>query len=101
MGTPLLTYYCMNTRCYSKKSPNYKNYGGRGITIYEKWRRNPISFVRWAENNGFINGCHIHRKDNDKGYFPENCVFISSFEHLRIHWNGIYPIKNNKANGTH
>ena len=43
----------MKTRCYNKNSPDYKNYGGRGIRICSEWLNNYLSFKSWAEENGY------------------------------------------------
>ena len=42
------------------------------------------SFVEWSINNGFYIGCNleIDRKENDKGYSPENCQYITKSENL-------------------
>jgi hypothetical protein len=65
----------MRSRCYYKKQPNYPGWGGRGIRICDEWLQNPASFVKWAYENGYEKGLTIERKDNDKDYSPENCIF--------------------------
>ena len=60
-------------RCTNPNSKNYKRYGGRGITICEKWRNDFVSFYKWAINNGYKDDLTIDRIDNNKGYFPDNC----------------------------
>lgn len=44
------TWNSMMSRCYNKNIPSYKNYGGRGIKVYEEWH-SPISFYKWIEDN--------------------------------------------------
>jgi len=72
-------------RCYDKNSKDYDNYGGRGIGICDEWLNNPASYIEWALKNGWTEGCllQIDRKENDKGYSPENCRFVSSKENNR------------------
>ena len=65
----------MKTRCYSKSSIDYKNYGLRGITICGEWFNDRESFFKWAISNGYEKGLTIERINNNKGYSPNNCVF--------------------------
>lgn len=73
----LVKYSNMKQRCYSDSNPSYKSYGGRGITICEEWLEDSEKFVMWALYNNFEIGLEIDRKDNDKGYFPKNCRFVT------------------------
>lgn len=63
----------MKKRCYGTKSKYYHNYGGRGITVCEEWKTDFKAFYDWAIKNGHKEGLTIDRKDNDKGYSPNNC----------------------------
>ena len=67
-------------RCLNKNNPNYKNYGGRGITICDEWINDFVKFQEWSIKNGYQKGLNIDRKDNNKGYSPENCRFITYIE---------------------
>jgi len=60
------------------------------MTICDEWLKNPASFVTWAKSNGFVSGCHIHRKDSKVGYFPDNCEFLSPEKHRSKH-SGMRP----------
>jgi len=66
----------MLRRCYDKKRKNdYKNYGGRGITVCARWRD---SFANFLEDVGERpKGLTLERKNNDKGYSKENCYFAT------------------------
>ena len=66
----------MITRCTNSNSPNYKNYGGRGITVCNEWRSFANFFI-WSINNGFKIGLSIDRIDTNKNYCPNNCRFIT------------------------
>lgn len=70
----------MKSRCYRKSDKDYHNYGGRGITMCDEWRYDFWAFVDWAMENGYRKGLTIDRRDNDKGYSPENCHWITRYE---------------------
>lgn len=73
----------MVARCYSEKSDGYRAYGSRGITVYDEWLRNPETFEAWALDNGWQRGLTIDRIDNDRGYSPDNCRFVSFEENAK------------------
>lgn len=69
-------WYNMKTRCNYEKSDHYRFYGARGIKVCEDWERSYELFRDWAISSGYVEGLTIERKDNDKGYNPDNCRFI-------------------------
>ena len=56
---------------------NYPNYGGRGITLCKKWMSFE-PFYEWALENGYKYRLEIDRIDNEQGYHPDNCRFVTS-----------------------
>jgi hypothetical protein len=75
----------MKHRCYSPQSTAYHLYGNKGIDICQEWLNDLSIFVEWANDNGYEKGMDIHRIDNDKGYYPNNCIFMSHQDHIALH----------------
>ena len=62
-------------RCNQKSHISYKWYGARGIDYYSMWD-DYETFRDWALENGYENGLSIERVDVNKGYYPDNVIFI-------------------------
>ena len=73
------TWNSMKQRCSNPKFKQYKDYGGRGITVCPEWasRDGFVSFAKWALENGFREDLEIDRRDNDRGYSPDNCRWVT------------------------
>lgn len=70
----------MKSRCYNPNVHDYESYGARGITVCDEWLNNPNAFILWGLANGWKEGLQIDRIDNDKGYSPNNCHFVTFLE---------------------
>jgi hypothetical protein len=83
-GTPTYrAWLAMLQRCCNPKNKAYRHYGGRGVGIDDP---NWFSYQRFFDEMGEKPpGAHLHRKDNDKGYSRDNCVWLSASEHARLH----------------
>lgn len=79
----------MKTRCYNKNSSVYKNYGGRGIQVCSDWKDYKV-FSEWASKNGYNEKLTLDRIDNNKGYSPDNCRWISFEEQQCNKRNNVY-----------
>lgn len=73
----------------SPKWPARKRYFDRGITVCDEWEVFSV-FKEWAVNNGFAENLDLDRIDNDKGYSPDNCRWISHKENTKNRQNTIY-----------
>lgn len=77
------TWIDMKARCYYLNHVSYKNYGGRGITVYENWINDFAVFRDFALSHGYDDNLTIDRIDNDGNYDPHNCQFITRSENSK------------------
>lgn len=79
----------MKERCFKTKHPKYKNYGGRGIKVCDRWRN---SFDKFKADVGDrpTEGHSLDRINNDGNYEPANCRWATREQQARNKRNSKY-----------
>ena len=92
-------YYNMRNRCYNPNYYLFAHYGGKGITICDKWlgENGLINFYNWSISHGYADNLSIDRKDNSVGYSPTNCRWVSMREQQNNRTNNRILTYNNES----
>ena len=86
----------MKNRCGNTADPNYKYYGGRGITVCEEWH-NFMPFYEWAMSHGYSEELTIDRKDVNGNYEPSNCRWATKKEQSNNKRTNVFITYNNQT----
>lgn len=97
------TWQHMRQRCHDPKSPSYQWYGAKGITVCDRWMSFECfledmeeSFFEHVQEYGKSN-TSLDRKENDKGYSPDNCRWATWTEQSNNTSNNINLTFNGKT----
>jgi len=85
----------LRDRCNNSNDPSYQNYGGRGITVCERWDSSFENFL--ADMGERPKGAQIDRIDNNGDYCPENCRWVNAKSNSRNRRNNNVVTFNGKS----
>lgn len=71
----------MLDRCYREQNREYHRYGGRGITVCDEWKEFEAFYRDMGDRPSPDHS--LDREDNDKGYYKENCRWVTLDVQLR------------------
>ena len=71
----------MKKRCFNPKTKQYKDWGGRGITVCERWL--DINNFIADMDPSFSEGLTLDRIDNNGNYEPGNCKWSTRAEQVK------------------
>lgn len=74
-------WWNMRQRCNNPNVPNYKNYGGRGIAVCERWQKSFDDFL--ADMGEPPSDRSLDRIDTNGNYEPSNCKWSTRYEQSR------------------
>jgi len=70
----------MKDRCLNPTSKYRARYGGRGIIMCPRWVADFATIRDWALRSGYQSDLTIDRMENDQGYCPWNCQWLTRGE---------------------
>lgn len=86
----------MRDRCFNPNNPSYHNYGGRGITVCDRWNNSFTDFISdmgERQNKTFT----IDRINVNGNYEPNNCKWATRHEQGRNRRNNIWITYNGET----
>jgi hypothetical protein len=95
MTTEYNAWKKMRQRCLNPNDPKYDRYGGRGITICDRWEYYENFIEDMGKKTSPIHT--LNRLDNDGNYEPGNCVWSTPTEQANNRDDSYYILNMNEA----
>lgn len=89
-STTYIIWKSMRQRCRNQNAEAFKNYGGRGIKVCERWEKFENFLADMGERPGNLS---LDRIDNDGNYEPGNCRWATRIEQRANSRTRRVPIK--------
>jgi hypothetical protein len=84
------TWCSMKRRCHISSHRWYENYGGKGISVCDRWRKPGVGFFNFLRDMGprpsALHDCD--RKDSSKNYEPGNCRWLHQSKNRSVRTPG-------------
>jgi hypothetical protein len=97
------SWKAMRSRCLNPNHEHYPDYGGRGITVCDRWRGADCFANFLADMGERPEGCTLDRIENDLGYFKANCHWATATQQAnnqRRRRPAKSKVKGDEQNGT-
>jgi hypothetical protein len=93
------TWVTVKQRCFYKKAAYYPSYGGRGITMYDPWVKDYVSFREYIKEHlgERPKGYSLDRIDNNGNYAPGNIRWADRFEQCSNQRTNLFITANNET----
>lgn len=84
-----LSWASMRLRCENPNATGFDRYGGRGITVCDRWTGDEGFANFFADMGERPEGTTLDRRDNDKGYDHGNCRWSDAAAQKRNRRNSV------------
>jgi len=89
-STPIYqVWQSMKKRCYNSNCKDYKDYGGRGIIVCDRWLNSFENFYEDMGDKPFPKA-QLDREKNNEDYTPDNCRWVTNTVNQQNRRNNVF-----------